>query len=99
MEREINETFMKIIRKYQHYLIKLKYREKSKTEIDFEQNSEVEVSGRVLDFTNYFIKYDFWSQSCKWFQKADTDSRNIYFFMPEKNTTIGLYLSIHYTRH
>lgn len=59
MEGEINETFMKIIRKYQHYLIKLKYREKSKTEIDFEQNSEVEVSGRVLDFTNYFIEYDF----------------------------------------
>lgn len=59
MEGEINETFMKIIRKYQHYLIKLKYREKSKTEIDFEQNSEVEVSGRVLDFTNYFMKYDF----------------------------------------
>lgn len=58
MEGEINETFMKIIRKYQHYLIKLKYREKSKTEIDFEQNSEV-VSGRVLDFTSYFIKYDF----------------------------------------
>lgn len=59
MEGEINETFMKIIRKHQHYLIKLKYREKSKTEIDFERNSEVEVSGRVLDFTNYFIEYDF----------------------------------------